>query len=199
VRLEDAFLFLSVDLSGPWRADPAAVCAKAIRVGADVIEVRPAAADPDRSAAEVRRIAEVCRRDDALLFVGDDPSLAARAGADGAHLDRSPLTISEARTILDTGGPVGRTARTPEEASLALELGADYLVYEGGCACPGVFAGFRGLTAAPLFAAGLADIEEARAVVQRGVYRLCLAATGSPAETVADRVAGFSRLLGRSV
>ena len=50
-----------------------------------------------------------------------------------------------------------------------------------------------------LFAAGLSSPDDARAVVEGGVYRLCVEASLLADGDVTENAAAFSRLLGRMI
>jgi len=100
---------------------------RALRGGAQVIQLR----DKHASSAELievgRRIAPLCRRYGAALILNDRLDIALAAGADGVHLGREDLPIEEARRILGPEAIIGATASSLEEAREAQEKGADYV------------------------------------------------------------------------
>jgi len=67
VRLEDAFLYLILDVSGLSPREAADVCGNAIAGGADVIQV---VSGKKKAVAEtvVEQMVDMCRRDDALVI-----------------------------------------------------------------------------------------------------------------------------------
>jgi len=199
MRLEDAFLYLVLEAPAGEGRDAGDLCARAIRGGADAVLVRPPAGGClAREAA--RAVVEACGKGDALAFVGDDPALADAVGAAGVHLGRSGPSVGLARSAAGPDCLVGVSSFSADEAALALELGPDYLLHHGGAASAGVFAGLGGRGAGvPLFAAGIRNMEEARATVEAGVYRLCIEPALLGPDGIEERVADFARLIGRCV
>lgn len=194
MHLEDACLYLILDDATPA---PETFCAAAIAGGADVIQLSaPLAAKPDVREA----VREVCRRDDALLIVADDAAAAVDGKADGLHLSTASASVGQARAVVGLDGIVGISTHSSSDALLGIEVGVDYLLHWAGTLCPGVFAGLPGATGLPLYAAGVESLEDARTIVERGVYRLCIeAARLGGGEDVAEQVAAYSRVLGRSI
>jgi thiamine monophosphate synthase len=141
----------------------------------------------------------VCREDDALLIVADRAETAAAVGADGLHLSGGGPEIGMARVVMGGDALVGMTSRTVEEAGLALEVGADYLLHYGGTECPAVFAGLGRSAGVPLFAAGLDGLEDARRIVEAGIYRLCVDGDRIGQGDTTEALAEYSRVLGRSM
>lgn len=70
---------------------------------------------------------EICRAHGALLLINDRLDIALAAGADGVHLGQKDLPIGAARRLAGTDFIIGGTARTPELAREAQQLGADYV------------------------------------------------------------------------
>jgi thiamine-phosphate diphosphorylase/hydroxyethylthiazole kinase len=192
MRLEDALLYMVVGgdaVSDPGLAD---MCGRAIDGGVDIVRVDAA---PAESAAE---IGAVCSRHDAIFIVGEDPAAAASVNARGTHYRSIDGSIGLARAVMEPGTIVGFDANTPDEARLGLELGADYLIYNGGTACPGVFASL-GSTGVPLFAGSIGGGADAEQVVAQGVYRLCIDSALVSGEDATGKAAVYSRLLGRCI
>jgi hypothetical protein len=105
-----------------------------------------------------------------------------------------------ARAVLGDDALVGVRTAAQDDALLALEIGADFVVYDGGRECPAVFSALKDYARVPLFAGGLAGLEDARQLVEAGVFRLaidgaCLASPGEQCSEVAD----YARLVGRCV
>ncbi len=193
MRLEDALLYMILDAC----ADAAAgeVCAAAIAGGVDVVHVQGATMD----SALLDSVREVCHRDDALLVISDDASVASETGADGVHLSSAEASIGQARAMMGGEGILGVSTQTSNEAMLGLELGVDYILHWAGTGCPGVFAGLQGAAGSTLFAAGLSSIEDAQTLVDRGVYRLCIESRLIQDGDVTEKAAAYSRVLGRSI
>lgn len=169
------------------------LCAQAIAGGVDVIRLDGASAGP---ASEV---SEVCRREDAIFILAEDPAMAATVHADGIHFGSPDASIGLARAVMGMDAIVGLDVNSPNQARLGLEVGADYLVYGGGTACPGVFASLGGGAGAPLFAGGIAGSDDAASIVGGGVYRLCIGSLLLAGDDVTEGAAAYSRLLGRCI
>ncbi len=60
-------------------------------------------------------VRDMCREYGATLIIDDDVELARRVGADGVHLGKSDMPISEARRILGEGYIIGATVNSFED------------------------------------------------------------------------------------
>jgi thiamine monophosphate synthase len=196
VRLEDAFLYFVADPGAATGDGTADVCRAAIQAGADVIQVGPwGRTDPKVGAA----VLDACREEGALLVVGGDAQLAASIGADGVRVDAAEGGIGRLRQVLGEGALVGMTTFTADEARMAVSAGVDYIVHEAGGACCRDFASIGAGAGVPIFAGGLAGLEQAREVVGGGVFRLCVRGLARGARETKDEVAAYARLLGRVI
>jgi thiamine-phosphate pyrophosphorylase len=102
------------------------VSRRAVAGGADVVQLR----DKELSSRQMYELAvemrEVVHRAGKLFIVNDRLDIALAASADGVHLGRDDLPVSAARSVaprLVIGASVG----SAEEASKAMEDGADYI------------------------------------------------------------------------
>jgi thiamine-phosphate pyrophosphorylase len=78
----------------------------------------------------IGRLVEIAAAADVALLVDNDPRLAARAGADGAHISSGGAMLSEALTSLKPERIVGAgLLRTRDDAMNAGEAGADYVMF----------------------------------------------------------------------
>jgi len=173
---------------------PCVLCSGAIAGGVDVVQFS--------AGIEQGALAEavgVCRDDDALAVVAEDASLAAAVGAAGVHLDSPDASVGLARAMLGGEGIVGLSSRSFEDAQLACEVGADYVLHfaEGGCPVA-AFGGCRDLAGLPLYAAGVRSPEDARMLVEQGVYRIGVTADDVDAGRITEHFVEYSRALGRS-
>jgi thiamine monophosphate synthase len=191
MRLEDALLYLILD------AVPAVgietFCEAAIAGGVDAIQLGPALC------AEASVVRDVCARDDALFIVSDRALGATGNQADGVLIHDASLPIGQYRGMMADGAIVGMATRSRNDALLALEMGVDYVLHWEGILSPATFAALPGAAGNALFAAGLTGIDDARRVVDAGVYRLCIEASVLNGDDVTESAAAFSRLLGRSI
>ena len=69
----------------------------------------------------------VCRKHHAKLIINDNPELAAEIGADGVHLGKGDMNLSEARKIIGTDMILGATANTFEDIVAASNHEIDYI------------------------------------------------------------------------
>jgi len=191
MRLEDALLYLILEKEPSGGAG--AFCEAAIAGGVDVIHLGRGMVG---AAAAVR---EVCCRNDALFIVSDDPAVAVANKADGTHISDASEPVGQYRAIMGDQGLVGVSTHSRNDALLALEMGVDYLLHWEGAACGAAFATLPGAAGNALFAAGLAGLDDARAVVDSGIYRLCIDAAALEGDDVTARAAAYSRILGRSI
>ncbi|MEQ8178497.1 MAG: thiamine phosphate synthase [Amphiplicatus sp.] len=83
---------------------------------------------------EILRAAEtllpIARARDVALLINDRPDLAKRAGADGAHIGQSDMSLSEARALLGDRASIGVTCHASKDLALeAGAAGADYVAF----------------------------------------------------------------------
>jgi thiamine-phosphate pyrophosphorylase len=88
----------------------------------------------DVSDEEVLRAGEILmpivQARDVAFLVNDRPDLAARLGADGAHIGQEDATCAEARAALGPNRIVGVTAHNSKHLAIeAAEAGADYVAF----------------------------------------------------------------------
>lgn len=88
----------------------------------------------DVSDEEVLRAGEIlmpiAQAHDVAFLVNDRPDLAARLGADGAHIGQEDATYAEARAALGPNKIVGVTAHNSKHLAIeAAEAGADYVAF----------------------------------------------------------------------
>ena len=77
--------------------------------------------------AATTRLVALARPPEAAVFVSGRPDIAASSGAHGVQLAGGDLTPSDARRVLHLGW-IGRSVHSVEEARIAVEDGADFLV-----------------------------------------------------------------------
>ena len=76
---------------------------------------------------EAKELLELCHKYNVNLIINDYVALAAKVGADGAHIGQSDMGVEKARAILGKEKIIGETAKTVEQAKAAVAAGADYL------------------------------------------------------------------------
>ncbi|HYE34458.1 thiamine phosphate synthase [Methylocaldum sp.] len=102
--------------------------AGAVRGGAAVVQYRAKAArDP---LGEAARLLAICHEGRVPLIVNDDVELARRIGADGVHLGKEDLSLTEARQILGHDAIIGVSCYDSVELAVQAEArGADYVAF----------------------------------------------------------------------
>jgi len=194
MRLEDSLLYLILDpVVG---RDMEEFCVAAIEGGVDVIHL-PLSMSGNKEI--VKSVRDVCQREDALFLVSDDANMTVGVESDGIHLSSVTGAVGQARAMIGVDGLLGISTQSVNDAILALEVGADFLLHWAGTGCPVAFSGLPGAAGSVLFAAGLSSLDDARSVVDGGVYRLCIESKLLDGDDVMERAAGFSRVLGRSI
>ena len=83
---------------------------------------------PDEEVLRVgREVGRLCREYGATFLVDDRVHLVSELGADGVHLGKHDMPVSEARRLLPAGTIIGATANTFEDIARAAAAGADYI------------------------------------------------------------------------
>jgi thiamine-phosphate pyrophosphorylase len=102
--------------------------AAAIRGGAVAVQYRAKAArDPLREAVGLLAI---CREGGVPLIINDDVELAHRIGADGVHLGKDDLSLTEARRVLGPEAIIGVSCYDSVELAVrAQDDGASYVAF----------------------------------------------------------------------
>ena len=115
--------------------DPAAACGRdlawltqrAIRGGADVIQLRDKAATIRKLTEQARRLREVTAAAGIPLIVNDHPDAAQAARADGVHLGQDDLPVERAREVLGPGAIIGKSTHSLAQAQAAMLEAVDYI------------------------------------------------------------------------
>jgi thiamine-phosphate pyrophosphorylase len=101
--------------------------AEVIAGGTDCVQVREKTMDGGELVDHVRAVIGVARPRGVPVIVNDRVDVAMAADADGVHLGRTDLPVSDARSIVGSGLIIGATAHNLDEAAAAIDAGADYL------------------------------------------------------------------------
>lgn len=73
------------------------------------------------------KVQALCRQYEAIFIIDDHVELAGKLHADGVHLGKNDMPISEARRILGGSFIIGGTANTFEDIRMHHTVGADYI------------------------------------------------------------------------
>ncbi|MFB6261545.1 MAG: thiamine phosphate synthase [Thiohalorhabdaceae bacterium] len=102
----------------------------ALAGGVPLVQYRDKSHDHDRRLAEAKALAALCHEHGARLMVNDDPELAREAGADGVHLGRDDVSVTDARAVLGEAAIVGVSCYNDLARAFAAErAGADYVAF----------------------------------------------------------------------
>ena len=98
--------------------------------GVRILQYRDKSNNQTRRVAEASALLQLCKRYEIPLIINDDIQLAAEVGADGVHLGRSDVAISEARALLGTQATIGISCYNDlDRAQAAEQAGADYVTF----------------------------------------------------------------------
>ncbi|ATV37593.1 thiamine phosphate synthase [Prevotella intermedia] len=99
----------------------------ALRGGCKWVQLRMKDATDNKFLSVGRKVAELCRSYNATFLLDDRVHLVAELGADGVHLGKNDMPISEARRILGNEKIIGGTANTFADVQHLAAQGADYI------------------------------------------------------------------------
>lgn len=99
----------------------------ALEGGCRWIQLRMKEASADELEQEALHIQHLCKRYNATFIIDDHVELVRKIHADGVHLGKNDMPITEARDILGKGYIIGGTANTFEDVLAHYKAGADYI------------------------------------------------------------------------
>jgi thiamine-phosphate pyrophosphorylase len=105
--------------------DDARVLEPALRGGVDIVQLRDKALDDDALVAAAEPFRAACVEHGALFVLNDRPDLVEACGADGVHVGRSDMPVTQARSLVGPDRLLGLSVSTREE--LGDVGGADYV------------------------------------------------------------------------
>ncbi|MEE9330422.1 MAG: thiamine phosphate synthase [Parvularculaceae bacterium] len=95
-----------------------------------VLQLRLKDADEKTILMAAKKLRPLCHEFGAALLINDRPDLAQQAGADGAHIGQSDMSMKQSRALLGEGASIGVTCHDSRHlALLAGEGGADYVAF----------------------------------------------------------------------
>lgn len=101
----------------------------AVKAGVDIIQLRDKSKPAGLLAEEAIKISRLCKKNNVLFIINDRVDIAMVSVADGVHLGKTDLPISEARKLLGNRKIIGGTAHNLKEALHCQKQGADYIGY----------------------------------------------------------------------
>lgn len=99
----------------------------ALRGGCKWVQLRMKDATDNKFLSVGRKVAALCRSYNATFLLDDRVHLVAELGADGVHLGKNDMPISEARRILGNEKIIGGTANTFADVQHLAAQGADHI------------------------------------------------------------------------
>jgi thiamine-phosphate pyrophosphorylase len=99
----------------------------ALEGGCRWIQLRMKDASMEELEQEALRMQSLCKSYAATFIIDDHVELVKKIHADGVHLGKNDMPVSEARKILGKDFIIGGTANTFEDVKMHHEAGADYI------------------------------------------------------------------------
>ena len=99
----------------------------ALEGGCRWIQLRMKEASPEEIIPIAKEAMAMCHKHGATFIIDDHVELVKQLKADGVHLGKNDMLISEARRILGKDFIIGGTANTFEDVRMHAEAGADYI------------------------------------------------------------------------
>jgi thiamine-phosphate pyrophosphorylase len=183
--------------------NPFAVLRAALDGGVDLVQWR--ATPTPGAAVDLQRTAELCRARGVPLVINDDPVLAVRSHAQGAHVGQSDMPAWRAREILGTERWLGVSTHDLAQIRAAEAAGADYLGF-GPC-FPTATKGYAegqpaeairdamSATLLPVFAIGGITPRNLPQLLDLGVRRVAVSSCILQADDPGDVAATLARML----
>ena len=125
----DLTLYLVTDENPAYLAgkDLAQTVEEAIKGGVTIVQYRQKHAEPAERIRTATKLLEVTRRHKVPLLINDDVETCLAIGAEGVHIGQDDMSLEEARGKLGGDAIIGVSAASIEEATAAIDGGADYL------------------------------------------------------------------------
>ena len=123
-------LYVIADTAAMTEAELMGNVALAIRGGAQAVQYRDKDHDPDGRYRMAFGLARLCERHRVPFIINDDAALAVSVNADGVHLGRDDMSLSQARQLVGNDRLIGVSCY--DDVHRALELaaqGADYVAF----------------------------------------------------------------------
>ncbi len=99
---------------------------RALEGGATILQLREKNVPRDFLIKEAKQLKLMCSRHGVPLIINDNVEVALKC-ADGVHLGKDDMAVSEVRKLAGSNFIIGATAKTVEQAVNAQAAGADYL------------------------------------------------------------------------
>ena len=98
-----------------------------LRAGVPLVQLRNKKMNDAEIIIAAKRMHHSIKQDKSCLIINDNPHVALCVGADGVHLGKNDMPVSEARELLGNNYIIGGTANTYEDIKALNRAGADYI------------------------------------------------------------------------
>ena len=122
-----AALYFVVDEDFYSGSDLIADLKAVLEVGVDFVQWRQKRGSDNLFLEKARELGALCQKFKTPFVVNDRPDVAILAEADALHLGQDDLPIAEARRLVGSEMPIGRSTHSLPQALEAVAEGADYL------------------------------------------------------------------------
>ena len=178
-------LYLITDRKLPHGRDLCAVVEQALDGGVRAIQLREKDLSGKQLCELAGKMSLICQRYNAQLFINERIDVALAVDAAGVQLGKTSIPIKSARGLLGVGKTIGYSAHTLEEATVAAQNGADFLLFGPVYFTPSkaIYGAPQGLTAlrkivdkiaVPVYAIGGVTAERLAATISTGVRGVAL-------------------------
>lgn len=123
----DLLVYAVTDQQRPGGAALEAQVEAALKGGATLVQLREKNMAAPELITLAKRIKKITDAYGVGLIINDDVEAAIACDAAGVHIGQDDMSVAEARKRLGPDKILGVTAKTPEQARLAQQQGADYL------------------------------------------------------------------------
>ncbi len=177
-------LYLITDRNAPPSGDLLDALEAALAGGVRFVQFREKDMPFEERLRLGREVASLASEHGARLLVNGDPELADALGADGVHLGKGTVSVSEVRAG-GYSGLIGYSAHSGEEAAAAFAEGADFVTLSpvfptnskfssGAVLGLDKFEKEREVAGGPVYALGGVGAENASACIERGASGVAL-------------------------
>jgi len=177
------------------------VVKRALSGGVDMVQYREKHLPDDEFKQTATELLKVTRRNDIPLVINDRVEIAAEIDADGVHVGQEDLDCEKAREMLGGDKIIGVSASNVEQATKAIEAGADYLglgpIYQTDTKEIGYPRGInlikevRAQSPIPIFVIGGINLENVGAVISAGASGVAVISAIVSADQIASTCRQF--------
>lgn len=120
-------LYCIIDRAASGGRDVAELTQSAVRGGADVIQLRDKISSSVELIEDAKRCLAIARAASVPFIINDRVDVAKATASDGVHLGQDDVSVAFAREVLGEMSLIGVSTHNKEQATKALNDGADYI------------------------------------------------------------------------